>query len=45
LLGWQAGFSSATLVFLAIYGAINMAVLPMVRNAATTVLEAVPASQ
>ena len=45
LLGWQAEFNTATLVVLAIYGAINLAVLPIVRNAVGTSLDAIPVSQ
>jgi len=37
LLGWQAGFDTAILAIMAVYGAINLAVLPLVRRAASSV--------
>ena len=39
LLGWQANFEHATLVVLVIYGMVNLAVLPFVRNSAIATLE------
>jgi len=36
-LGWQAGFDSTTLVVLAVYGAVNLTLLPLMRNAAAVI--------
>lgn len=45
LLAWQAGFDPTTVVVLAIYGVVNLAVLPLVASAAAAALKEIAAGE